>query len=77
MAGLLVTVWLTVFVCMIRAVLIRDILWPQRQEDRDEGGWTAGREKQRIPPRDEENHLPFTPIRAFHQTHGTALSPSR
>lgn len=24
---------------MIRAVILKDILWPQKQEDRDEGGW--------------------------------------
>ena len=26
---------------MIRAVYVKDILWPQRQEDRDEGGWQS------------------------------------
>lgn len=26
---------------MIRAVIAKDILWPQKQEDRDEGGWTS------------------------------------
>lgn len=39
MTCILVCIWLTVFVCMIRAVLVKDILWPQKQEDRDEGGW--------------------------------------
>jgi hypothetical protein len=39
MTCVLVLIWLTVFVCMIRAVLVRDILWPQKQEDREEGGW--------------------------------------
>lgn len=24
---------------MIRAVVVKDILWPQKQEDREEGGW--------------------------------------
>lgn len=24
---------------MVRAVILQDILWPQKQEDRDEGGW--------------------------------------
>ena len=35
----LIMVWLFVFVMMIRAVWNRQILWPQKQEDRDEGGW--------------------------------------
>lgn len=41
MACLLVVAWAAVFIIMIRAVLAKDILWPQRQEDRDEGGWTS------------------------------------
>ena len=28
-----------VFFMMIRAVVLKDILWPQKQEDREEGGW--------------------------------------
>ncbi|CAI6340368.1 unnamed protein product [Periconia digitata] len=36
--GLVIT-WLFVFGMMIRAVLLRQILWPQKQEDRTEGGW--------------------------------------
>lgn len=40
MAGLLIIVWFTVFAMMIRAVIQKDILWPQKQEDRAEGGWT-------------------------------------
>lgn len=43
MAALLVVAWSTVFVIMIRAVLLKDILWPQKQEDREEGGWKAQR----------------------------------
>jgi tellurite resistance protein TehA-like permease len=39
MTCVLICIWLTVFVCMIRAVFLKDILWPQKQEDRDEGGW--------------------------------------
>ncbi|WPH02860.1 Hypothetical protein R9X50_00572800 [Acrodontium crateriforme] len=39
MAGLLVVAWLTIFIMMIRAVIVRDVLWPQKQEDRAEGGW--------------------------------------
>ncbi|KAG9513993.1 putative C4-dicarboxylate/malic acid transporter, partial [Aureobasidium melanogenum] len=36
---LLVAGWFFVFGMMIRAVILKDILWPQKQEDRDEGGW--------------------------------------
>jgi tellurite resistance protein TehA-like permease len=39
MTCVLILIWLTVFVCMIRAVFLKDILWPQKQEDREEGGW--------------------------------------
>lgn len=35
----LVLMWFFVFGMMIRAVVLRQILWPQMQEDRDEGGW--------------------------------------
>ncbi|KAK5169842.1 uncharacterized protein LTR77_005820 [Saxophila tyrrhenica] len=39
MTCLLVTGWFMVFAMMIRAVILKDILWPQKQEDRAEGGW--------------------------------------
>lgn len=39
MTIILIIVWLFVFLMMIRAVWNRQILWPQKQEDRDEGGW--------------------------------------
>lgn len=26
---------------MFRAVILKQILWPQKQEDRDEGGWKS------------------------------------
>lgn len=41
MTCILICIWITVFVSMIRAVIVKDILWPQKQEDRDEGGWTG------------------------------------
>ncbi|KAL2353266.1 voltage-dependent anion channel-domain-containing protein [Cryomyces antarcticus] len=41
MVCLLVLVWMCVFAAMIRAVVMKDILWPQKQEDRDEGGWSS------------------------------------
>jgi len=39
MSCLLIVVWIFVFVMMIRAIVLKQILWPQKQEDRDEGGW--------------------------------------
>ncbi|TID25279.1 voltage-dependent anion channel-domain-containing protein [Venturia nashicola] len=39
----LVLMWFFVFGMMIRAVILRQILWPQMQEDRDEGGWGKDR----------------------------------
>ncbi|KAF2793958.1 hypothetical protein K505DRAFT_407777 [Melanomma pulvis-pyrius CBS 109.77] len=41
MAILLIIAWFMVFGMMIRAVVIRQILWPQKQEDRTEGGWKS------------------------------------
>lgn len=41
MTIMLIITWFFVFVCMIRAVMKKMILWPQKQEDRTEGGWTA------------------------------------
>lgn len=47
MTCLLILGWMLVFSMMIRAVILKDILWPQKQEDRDEGGWkTEAAEKQ-------------------------------
>lgn len=37
----LVIMWFFVFVMMIRSVYLKQILWPQKQEDRDEGGWNG------------------------------------
>ncbi|EME41476.1 hypothetical protein DOTSEDRAFT_135232 [Dothistroma septosporum NZE10] len=39
MTCLVIVVWFGVFSLMVRAVVVKDILWPQRQEDRAEGGW--------------------------------------
>jgi tellurite resistance protein TehA-like permease len=41
MTCLLIPLWFVVFGCMIHAVWAKDILWPQKQEDRDEGGFTS------------------------------------
>lgn len=42
----LILMWFFVFFMMIRAVILKQILWPQKQEDRDEGGW-HGLERQK------------------------------
>lgn len=69
MAALLICGWLTVFVVMIRAVILKDILWPQKQEDREEGGWKAQRDEiQACDPRD------CTPQRSRTQRSGTINS---
>ena len=39
MTIMLIVAWLLVFAMMFRAVKIHQILWPQKQEDRTEGGW--------------------------------------
>ena len=52
MTCLLILVWMAVFIMMIRAVVEKDILWPQKQEDRAEGGWQKHpEEKQACDPR--------------------------
>ena len=35
----LIVMWVFVVVMNVRAVVIRQILWPEKQEDRTEGGW--------------------------------------
>ena len=67
MTCLLVVAWATIFSIMVRAVILKDILWPQKQEDREEGGWKAHpNEKRACDPRgcDEPNsrRLPSTVI---------------
>jgi hypothetical protein len=49
-----VLTWFFVFGMMIRAVLLRQILWPQRQEDRNEGGWVEGDERMSSVDRDRQ-----------------------
>jgi hypothetical protein len=39
---------------MVRAVVLKQILWPQRQEDRNEGGWLQGDERLRSEDRARE-----------------------
>jgi tellurite resistance protein TehA-like permease len=39
MTVLLILTYLFVFYMMIRAVILRQVLWPQKGEDKDEGGF--------------------------------------
>lgn len=51
MTILLIMMWIFVVVMNIRAVLIHQILWPEKQEDRTEGGWkqqTADEQRRRV-----------------------------
>jgi hypothetical protein len=63
---------------MIRAVVLKQILWPQKQEDRNEGGWMAGDEKMRSVDRARE--IMYRRANAVHQrlsSHVTALERRR
>lgn len=65
----LVMVWFFVFAMMIRAVTLKQILWPQKQEDRTEGGWkeqTA--EEQRRRNRDAEAEDGLSRIQSLRNT---------
>ena len=39
MTCILIIVWIVVFGMMIRAIKLKHILWPQKGEDKDEGGF--------------------------------------
>lgn len=39
MTPLLIAVWFFVFGMMIRAIILKQILWPQKGEDKDEAGF--------------------------------------
>jgi hypothetical protein len=45
LAIVVITTWFYVFFMMLRAIHLKQVLWPQKQEDRDEGGWVAGDER--------------------------------
>ncbi|KAF2718140.1 hypothetical protein K431DRAFT_275313 [Polychaeton citri CBS 116435] len=51
MACLVIVIWIFVFGKMINAVFKKEILWPQKQEDRDEGGWRGRDMGRRKTPR--------------------------
>ena len=38
---ILIAFWMFVFAAMVRAILLKHILWPQKQDDKDEGGFKA------------------------------------
>ena len=40
---LLIITWFAVFAMMIRAIVLKQILWPQKGEDKDEGGFRGPR----------------------------------
>lgn len=45
MTGLLIAMWIFVIIMMIRAVMLKQILWPERGEDREEGGFKTGHKR--------------------------------
>ena len=60
MTCLLIVVWVIVFVMMVRAIFVKDILWPQKQEDRAEGGWQVPSDEARAcDPRWCDNDIPM------------------
>ncbi|KAF2712676.1 hypothetical protein K504DRAFT_372809 [Pleomassaria siparia CBS 279.74] len=71
MTVLLIVVWVMVVGMMIRAVVLKQILWPQKQEDRTEGGWKSPSiEEQQRGSREgvEEDGLGLGKIRSLKQT---------
>ncbi len=48
MSAVLIGIWFFVVGMMIRAIMLRQILWPQKGEDRDEGGFKGPRPDRRI-----------------------------
>lgn len=47
----LIMMWMFVVVMNVRAVVIHQVLWPEKQEDRTEGGWkqqTADEQRRRV-----------------------------
>lgn len=48
MTVILILIWIFVLIMMVRAVLLKQILWPQKGEDKDEGGFTGPRSKSSV-----------------------------
>jgi hypothetical protein len=57
LAIFVVLTWVFVFTTMLRAVILKQILWPQKQEDRNEGGWQEGDERLRSEDRAREARI--------------------
>jgi biopolymer transport protein ExbB/TolQ len=51
--GVIIT-WFYVVFMMLRAIHLKQILWPQKQEDRNEGGWLEGDERMKSADRRRE-----------------------
>ena len=45
MTPILIVAWFLVFAAMVRAILNKQILWPQKGEDKDEGGFKGPRSR--------------------------------
>ena len=52
---ILIPLWFFVFGAMLRAIVQKQVLWPQKQEDRDEGGFKS-------PPPRHRSFLARTPL---------------
>ena len=48
MTPILIGVWVLVVGMMIRAIILKQILWPQKGEDKDEGGFKGPRPDRRV-----------------------------
>ena len=48
MTAMLIGVWFFVVGMMIRAIILKQILWPQKGEDKDEGGFKGPRPDRRV-----------------------------
>jgi tellurite resistance protein TehA-like permease len=78
MACGLIVVWGFVVVMMVRAVKMKQILWPQKQEDRTEGGWKQpSLEEQRRRQRDDDEEGMWKTISRTGRTVGRSLSRRR
>lgn len=70
MACLIVVAWAAIFSMMIRAVVNKDILWPQKQEDREEGGWKTLPDEKKVCDVPNCEH-PLQPTISDQMTNGT------
>ena len=54
MTGLLVAMWIFVMGMMIRAIIMKQVLWPDKGEDREEGGFVMLQDKAEAPVRNRK-----------------------